>query len=40
MFYARKEISNKRIRAGFKHVNFKNIFGGIASIHYAWKLND
>lgn len=39
-FYSQDEISKKLIKAGFKNVNFKNIFGGIASIHYAWKLND
>ena len=39
-FYPQNEISKKLIKAGFKNVNFKNIFGGIASIHYAWKLND
>lgn len=39
-FYSQNEIKNKLEKAGFKNVNFKNIFGGIASIHYAWKLND
>ncbi len=39
-FYSQNEIKKELIKAGFKNVNFKNIFGGIASIHYAWKLND
>ena len=39
-FHSQTEIKNKLNKAGFKNVNIKNIFGGIASIHYAWKLND
>jgi len=39
-FHSQNEIKNKLNKAGFKNVNIKNIFGGIASIHYAWKLND
>ena len=39
-FDTQNEIKGKLIKAGFKNVSFKNIFGGIASIHYAWKLND
>ena len=39
-FQSQTEVKNKLIKAGFKNVNIKNIFGGIASIHYAWKLND
>ena len=39
-FHTQIEIKNKLNKAGFKNINIKNIFGGIASIHYAWKLND
>ena len=39
-FYSKEEISNKLSENGFKNISIKNIFGGIASIHYAWKLND
>tara|TARA_A100001015_G_C14971577_1_gene705388 strand:- start:363 stop:1073 length:711 start_codon:yes stop_codon:yes gene_type:complete len=39
-FHSQNEIKNKLNKAGFKNVNIKNIFGGIASIHYAWKLDD
>ncbi len=39
-FHSQTVIKNKLIKAGFKNINIKNIFGGIASIHYAWKLND
>ncbi len=39
-FHSQNEIKKKLIKAGFTNVNIKNIFGGIASIHYAWKLND
>lgn len=39
-FHSQSEIKNKLHKAGFKNVNIKNIFGGVASIHYAWKLND
>tara|TARA_B100000614_G_C14526697_1_gene484803 strand:- start:68 stop:778 length:711 start_codon:yes stop_codon:yes gene_type:complete len=39
-FHSQTVIENKLYKAGFKNVNIKNIFGGVASIHYAWKLND
>lgn len=39
-FYSQNDIREKLIKTGFNNVNIKNIFGGIASIHYAWKLND
>tara|TARA_B100000989_G_scaffold40096_1_gene25465 strand:- start:1700 stop:2410 length:711 start_codon:yes stop_codon:yes gene_type:complete len=39
-FHTQKKIKLKLHETGFKNINIKNIFGGIASIHYAWKLND
>ena len=39
-FYSQEEITNKLLKTGFKNISTKNIFGGIASIHYAWKLSD
>ena len=39
-FNSQGAITDKLLASGFKNVSFKNIFGGIASIHYAWKLND
>ena len=39
-FFSQKEIENKLLNTGFKNISFKNIFAGIASIHYAWKLDD
>ena len=39
-FHSKEEISNKLSETGFKNISIKNIFGGIAAIHYAWKLND
>ncbi len=39
-FFSQEEIIQKLSNAGFKNISVKNIFGGIASIHYAWKLDD
>jgi len=39
-FSSQKEISKKLRDVGFKNISNKDIFGGIASIHYSWKLND
>ncbi len=39
-FHSQTEIKNKLNKAGFKNINIKSIFGGIASIHYGWKFND
>ena len=39
-FHSQNEISNKLQNTGFKNISIKDIFGGIASIHYSWKLND
>ena len=36
IFIRRLKSKNKLNKAGFKNINIKNIFGGIASIHYAW----
>jgi demethylmenaquinone methyltransferase/2-methoxy-6-polyprenyl-1,4-benzoquinol methylase len=39
-FSSQKEISKKLRDVGFKNISTRDIFGGIASIHYSWKLND
>lgn len=39
-FYSQEEIKYKLHKLGFRNISIKNIFGGIATIHYAWKLND
>lgn len=39
-FYTQGEISKKLINSGFKNINTKNLFGGIATIHVAWKFDD
>lgn len=39
-FYSQKEISKKLRDVGFRNISTRDIFGGIASIHYSWKLND
>ena len=39
-FHSQNQISNMLLKSGFKNIHFKDIFGGIASIHCAWKLND
>ena len=38
-FYSQNEIKNKLEKVGFSNVYVSNIFGGVASIHYGWKLN-
>jgi demethylmenaquinone methyltransferase/2-methoxy-6-polyprenyl-1,4-benzoquinol methylase len=39
-FSSQKEISKKLRDVGFRNISTRDIFGGIASIHYSWKLND
>lgn len=39
-FYTQEEITKKLTNAGFKNINTKNLFGGIATIHIAWKFDD
>jgi len=39
-FCTQGEITKRLSNAGFKNINTKNLFGGIATIHIAWKFDD
>ena len=37
-FPSQEILSGKLRKTGYKEVNYKNLFGGIVSIHKGWKI--